>query len=155
MMELQAQVSLRHSIHQTGFRHEALQTSPQPEDEQSSLRKSLCRPSVQYNKSSSSKSRLLPVPNYKRKVTEHCSFCERNGERKSFYMSHKLHAHGRVTCPILQRYICPLCGATGESAHTVSYCPFGDGSSSVAATRTQRKSCGCIRACKHGAEHHH
>ena len=31
---------------------------------------------------------------------------------------------GRVTCPILRAYTCPNCGANGDIAHTVKYCPM-------------------------------
>ncbi len=53
-----------------------------------------------------------------------CTFCKTNGEPEIIYTSHSLKdASDRITCPILQRYVCPDCGATGEKTHTKKYCP--------------------------------
>ncbi len=53
-----------------------------------------------------------------------CVFCKNNGEDEKFYLSHTLKDDfGRVTCPVLYIYICPLCGASGPVAHTIKYCP--------------------------------
>ena len=53
-----------------------------------------------------------------------CVFCRNNGETESFYTSHYLKdAGGKVTCPVLRAYTCPLCGANGDAAHTIKYCP--------------------------------
>ena len=84
-----------------------------------------------------------------------CNFCKTNGEMKRVYLSHKLMERGKIVCPVLRRYICPLCGATGDNAHTVSYCPFGSGTTFMATARTPRKGCGCKRVCKHGQQRHH
>ena len=63
----------------------------------------------------------LPTRPMKQQV---CVFCRNNGESESFYTSHCLKdAEGKVTCPVLRAYTCPLCGANGDSAHTIKYCP--------------------------------
>jgi len=59
----------------------------------------------------------------KRKV-QVCVFCRNNGEDESVYSTHALKSpDGKVTCPILFAYECPICRATGENAHTLKYCP--------------------------------
>lgn len=58
------------------------------------------------------------------KSTDLCRFCRQNGESPRVYRSHALRSEdGRVTCPILWSYTCPICGASGDQAHTRSYCP--------------------------------
>lgn len=53
-----------------------------------------------------------------------CRFCKQNGESPRVYRSHTLKsADSIVVCPILWNYICPICGATGDDAHTRRYCP--------------------------------
>jgi len=53
-----------------------------------------------------------------------CVFCKNNGEDEKFYMTHTLKDDGGlVRCPVLMKYTCPICGATGKVAHTVRYCP--------------------------------
>ncbi|XP_064600974.1 uncharacterized protein LOC135467141 [Liolophura sinensis] len=54
-----------------------------------------------------------------------CVFCKNNGENLSVYGTHTLKDQlGLVSCPILQRYTCPVCGASGPRAHTLKYCPY-------------------------------
>ncbi|KAH1020418.1 hypothetical protein HUJ04_010086 [Dendroctonus ponderosae] len=54
-----------------------------------------------------------------------CRFCLKNGEPKELVTSHFTRSsNGNVTCPILRRYVCEICGATGSYSHTRKYCPF-------------------------------
>nr|UFQ91327.1 nanos [Alitta virens] len=54
-----------------------------------------------------------------------CVFCKTNGENEMIYSSHVLkEKNGRVCCPILRAYKCPNCGAHGDQAHTLKYCPL-------------------------------
>ncbi|KAG7172593.1 Nanos 2-like [Homarus americanus] len=53
-----------------------------------------------------------------------CSFCKKNDEEIEVYCSHSLRdTTGLLTCPVLRCYVCPKCGATGDNAHTLTYCP--------------------------------
>ena len=46
-------------------------------------------------------------------------FCYSNGEAESQYRSHQLkNSSGLVTCPVLRSFVCPICKATGDFAHT-------------------------------------
>ncbi|CAL8088454.1 unnamed protein product [Orchesella dallaii] len=56
-------------------------------------------------------------------VKPHCKFCKRNGETRQFYETHILGNKNQIQCPILRKYVCPVCNATGEKAHTLRYCP--------------------------------
>ncbi|KAH8417244.1 hypothetical protein KR222_007043, partial [Zaprionus bogoriensis] len=57
-------------------------------------------------------------------VPRHCVFCENNNEPEALVNSHSVRdSFGRVLCPKLRTYVCPICGASGDSAHTIKYCP--------------------------------
>ncbi|CAH2098596.1 unnamed protein product [Euphydryas editha] len=57
-----------------------------------------------------------------------CTLCRKNGETPHIYMSHLLkEKRGNtyvVTCPILRSLVCPICGSSGDNAHTLTYCPI-------------------------------
>ena len=56
------------------------------------------------------------------KSIDMCKFCYSNGEAESQYRSHLLkNSSGLVTCPVLRSFICPICKATGDFAHTQRY----------------------------------
>ncbi|KAG8435821.1 hypothetical protein GDO86_013675 [Hymenochirus boettgeri] len=68
-----------------------------------------------------------PLPS--KKVTAQgpviCRFCQANRETVTLYRSHPLRGpDGRVLCPVLRGYTCTLCGANGDWAHTLRYCPL-------------------------------
>lgn len=53
-----------------------------------------------------------------------CTFCKSNGESEEIYTSHSLKSsNNKITCPILMKYTCVECGASGENTHTIKYCP--------------------------------
>jgi len=57
-----------------------------------------------------------------------CVFCKNNGEDEAFYLNHTLKDDaGYVRCPVLWKYRCPICGATGAVSHTIKYCPQNRG----------------------------
>ncbi|VVC40083.1 Zinc finger, nanos-type [Cinara cedri] len=58
---------------------------------------------------------------------QHCAFCKNNGEDENLYRTHFVKDElGNVKCPLLSRYTCPHCKATGPKAHTISRCPLSN-----------------------------
>ncbi|KAJ8317560.1 hypothetical protein KUTeg_005464 [Tegillarca granosa] len=80
----------------------------------------------------------------KAKAKKVCVFCKNNGETSSVYTAHVLKdGEGRVCCPVLRKYTCPICGISGDEAHTIKYCPRNDGeSASLSLLKTTRLSTG-------------
>jgi len=70
-----------------------------------------------------------------------CKLCFSNGEAESQYRSHQLkNTSGLVTCPVLRSFVCPICKATGDFAHTQRYCPRNkDGRYNTGASLTDLK----------------
>ena len=59
----------------------------------------------------------------KNTCSQFCTFCKNNNESEKVYRSHILKdATGKIVCPILKLHKCPTCGASGEQAHTITYC---------------------------------
>ncbi|KAK3578268.1 hypothetical protein CHS0354_011593 [Potamilus streckersoni] len=75
-----------------------------------------------------------------------CAFCKRNGETPEFYSTHVVKDNrGKVICPILRKYVCPLCSSTGDMAHTIRHCPLYSGNpvnTAFDTFATKRSSCG-------------
>ncbi|XP_012250701.1 nanos homolog 3 [Athalia rosae] len=81
----------------------------------------------------------IPLPNPRRRksnrkpLATECVFCRNNGEEAHYYRRHLLKdADGRIMCPILRAYTCPICGACGDAAHTIKYCPSNKNPEAVA-----------------------
>lgn len=55
---------------------------------------------------------------------KHCQLCRSNGETPEFFQGHVIKdEQGIIQCPVLRALVCDICGATGDTAHTVKYCP--------------------------------
>ncbi|KAG6465030.1 hypothetical protein O3G_MSEX014891 [Manduca sexta] len=56
-----------------------------------------------------------------------CTFCRKNGETPLVYTTHTVKQmvgeKNIVSCPILRSHVCSTCGASGDDAHTITYCP--------------------------------
>ncbi|CAD5224470.1 unnamed protein product [Bursaphelenchus okinawaensis] len=60
-----------------------------------------------------------------------CGFCYNNARvngcdvtGQGRWLEHNLRdANGRVTCPCLRMFQCPICGGSGDDAHTQRHCP--------------------------------
>lgn len=60
-----------------------------------------------------------------KKLPTYCVFCKNNNESEAVYTSHVLKdTDGKVVCPALYVYVCPICNNTGHKAHTVKHCPY-------------------------------
>uniref|UniRef100_A0A3B4A0E9 Nanos-type domain-containing protein n=2 Tax=Periophthalmus magnuspinnatus TaxID=409849 RepID=A0A3B4A0E9_9GOBI len=71
------------------------------------------------------KMRNKPTASRGKQEPKICVFCRNNGAPEEVYGSHVLKTpDGRVVCPILRAYTCPLCSANGDNAHTIKYCPL-------------------------------
>ncbi|XP_013186828.1 uncharacterized protein LOC106132060 [Amyelois transitella] len=77
----------------------------------------------------------------RRALPNECAFCKNNGENEECYSTHVLKDwRGRVRCPVLRAFRCPRCGATGDHAHTIKYCPENvDGSSDRSSLSSRRR----------------
>lgn len=66
-------------------------------------------------------------PQRLRKPDTNCRFCKNHPapESAEYAKTHVLRdEEGRITCPILREFVCTICNATGDSAHTYRYCPI-------------------------------
>ncbi|KAI5638601.1 nanos RNA binding domain-containing protein [Phthorimaea operculella] len=93
---------------------------------------------------------LREIQRRNKRQPEECRFCKNNGERESYYRSHVLKDNnGRVCCPVLRAFVCKRCGASGDTAHTIKYCPLSTSEErikSAAMMRSVRLSSGRRRA---------
>ena len=87
---------------------------------------------------STSRRWVVPKPSW-------CVFCKNNGEPEAVYTSHVLKdGRDKVACPRLRAYICPLCGTSGDDAHTIKYCPTNLGSLQPAPSKTSTSHLGVL-----------
>lgn len=94
---------------------------------------------------------LTPISKRRSKIN-YCRFCKNNGEEEWVYTNHVLKDdEGRITCPILFHYRCPLCLQTGERAHTISHCPFNQGPQAAAAALAAQRRLVALQAAQQAA----
>lgn len=54
-----------------------------------------------------------------------CVFCRKNNEVTMLVHSHEVKDGADIaTCPMLRQFVCAICGASGDTAHTLKYCPL-------------------------------
>uniref|UniRef100_T1IIX6 Nanos-type domain-containing protein n=1 Tax=Strigamia maritima TaxID=126957 RepID=T1IIX6_STRMM len=87
----------------------------------------------------------------KKLLPTECVFCKNNREDPKFYQSHILKDfNGKVRCPVLRAYECPICGISGDKAHTIKYCPANQGQvTTMGSVKTVRTSTGKRRVPAH------
>ena len=103
---------------------------------------SACDSNTSHDTPTNSSGRVPPSVQLARKLNAKrlCVFCKNNGEAESVYASHILKDDdGRVLCPILRAYTCPICGDSGDTAHTIKYCPQNNGQNSPSQETTPTK----------------
>ena len=61
----------------------------------------------------------------RRRVPVQCNYCRKSQQPPSCYLTHRTRdGNGIVVCPVLRLVQCALCGASGDFAHTTTYCPY-------------------------------